>query len=40
MGINHRFERLWEKSGVIVPGLPILPHGVERHLVPGVEAAV
>ena len=25
----------WERSGVIAPGLPILPHGVERYPVPG-----
>ena len=25
----------WERAGVIAPGLPILPHGVERHPVPG-----
>ncbi len=34
MGMRHRFERVPEKSGVLVPGLPILPHGVERHIVP------
>ncbi|MEM7321203.1 MAG: DUF1989 domain-containing protein, partial [Pseudomonadota bacterium] len=28
-------EHPWEKRGVIAPGLPILPHGVERHPVPG-----
>ena len=28
-------EHPWEKDGVIKPGLPILPHGVERHPVPG-----
>ncbi len=25
----------WERKGVLVPGLPILPPGVERHPVPG-----
>ena len=25
----------WERSGVIAPGLPILPHGIERYPVPG-----
>ncbi len=35
MGSRHRFEISNEKAGVIVPGLPILPHGVERHIVPG-----
>ena len=34
MGLRHRFELNNEKSGVIVPGMPILPHGVERHIVP------
>lgn len=28
-------EHPWERAGVITPGLPILPHGVERHPVPG-----
>ena len=28
-------EHPWERRGVISPGLPILPHGVERHPVPG-----
>ena len=35
MGFGHRFEIKYEKSGVVVPGLPILPHGIERHIVPG-----
>ena len=25
----------YERRGVVVPGLPILPHGVERHPIPG-----
>ena len=29
------FEHPWERRGVVAPGLPILPHGVERHPVPG-----
>ena len=29
------FEVPWERSGIIQPGLPILPHGVQRHPVPG-----
>jgi len=29
------FETPYERGGVITPGLPILPHGVERHPVPG-----
>jgi aminomethyltransferase len=33
--INPVFEVPWERSGVIAPGLPILPHGVERYPVPG-----
>ncbi|KNG93517.1 DUF1989 domain-containing protein [Pseudaestuariivita atlantica] len=28
-------EHPWERAGVVAPGLPILPHGVERHPVPG-----
>ncbi|MEL6523982.1 MAG: DUF1989 domain-containing protein, partial [Pseudomonadota bacterium] len=28
-------EHPWERNGVTTPGLPILPHGVERHPVPG-----
>ncbi|MEM7057216.1 MAG: DUF1989 domain-containing protein [Pseudomonadota bacterium] len=30
-----RFERPTELGGVYTPGLPLLPHGVERHVVPG-----
>ena len=30
-----KFERPTELGHVLTPGLPILPHGVERHLVPG-----
>lgn len=29
------FESPYERKGIITPGLPILPHGVERHPVPG-----
>lgn len=29
------FPTPYERAGVITPGLPILPHGVERHPVPG-----
>ena len=29
------FERPTRRGGAIVPRLPILPHGVERHRVPG-----
>jgi aminomethyltransferase len=28
-------EHPWERAGVVAPGLPILPKGVERHPVPG-----
>ncbi|WP_419904415.1 DUF1989 domain-containing protein [Kiloniella sp.] len=29
------FPKPYERAGIITPGLPILPHGVERHPVPG-----
>ena len=35
MTVRPVFEVPWERKGVIAPGLPILPHGVERHPVPG-----
>ena len=35
MTVKPVFEVPWERSGVIAPGLPILPHGIERHPVPG-----
>ncbi|QIE57393.1 DUF1989 domain-containing protein [Pikeienuella piscinae] len=35
MGVKPVFETPYERRGVIAPGLPILPHGVERHPVPG-----
>ena len=35
MTTRPTFEVPWERAGVISPGLPILPHGVERHPVPG-----
>ncbi|MGB0504855.1 MAG: DUF1989 domain-containing protein [Pikeienuella sp.] len=35
MGVKPVFETPYERGGVITPGLPILPHGVERHPVPG-----
>jgi len=35
MGIQLPFERVSERGGALIPGLPILPHGVERHPVPG-----
>jgi len=34
MNIQNTFERPYERRGVITPGLPILPHGVERHPIP------
>ncbi len=33
--VNPVFEVPWERRGVLAPGLPILPKGVERHPVPG-----
>lgn len=35
MNLRPRFETPFERRGVLVPGLPILPRGVERHPVPG-----
>lgn len=35
MNVAPVFEIPWERKGVVTPGLPILPHGVERHPVPG-----
>ena len=35
MNKSATFEIPWERHGVLTPGLPILPHGVERHPVPG-----
>lgn len=35
MGMKPIFETPYERAGVITPGLPVLPHGVERHPVPG-----
>lgn len=35
MSVVPVFETPFERRGVIAPGLPILPHGVERHPVPG-----
>ena len=35
MGVNPVFEVPWERKGIIAPGLPILPPGIERHPVPG-----
>ncbi len=29
------FQTPYERAGVITPGLPILPHGTERHPIPG-----
>ncbi len=33
--IRPVFEVTWERRGVLAPGLPILPQGVERYPVPG-----
>jgi aminomethyltransferase len=33
--VNAFLEHPWERRGIVTPGLPILPHGVERHPVPG-----
>ncbi len=35
MNVKPVFEVPYERSGVLAPGLPILPHGTERHPVPG-----
>ena len=35
LSVRPVFEVPWERKGVVQPGLPILPHGVERHPVPG-----
>lgn len=35
MNVRSVFEVPFERKGVLAPGLPILPHGTERHPVPG-----
>jgi aminomethyltransferase len=35
MGVKLIFETPFERRGILTLGLPILPHGVERHPVPG-----
>ncbi|WP_171173189.1 DUF1989 domain-containing protein [Ruegeria sp. HKCCD8929] len=35
MNVQPIFEVPFERHGVLTPGLPILPHGTERHPVPG-----
>ncbi|MEM7733688.1 MAG: DUF1989 domain-containing protein [Pseudomonadota bacterium] len=35
MNVPPVFETPYERAGIITPGLPILPHGTERHPVPG-----
>ena len=35
MEVKTRFERPTKLGQAIVPGLPLLAHGVERHVVPG-----
>lgn len=34
MGIHPKFETPYERGGILIPGLPILPHGTERHPIP------
>jgi aminomethyltransferase len=34
MTVRPLFETPYERAGVIIPGLPVLPHGVERHPIP------
>ena len=33
MGMEQ-FERPYERAGIVIPGMPILPHGTERHPIP------
>ena len=33
MGLEQ-YEKPYERAGILVPGLPILPHGTERHPIP------
>ncbi len=35
MNVTPVFQTPYERSGVVTPGLPIMPHGTERHPVPG-----
>ncbi len=35
MNVTPIFETPYERAGIITPGLPILPHGTERHPIPG-----
>ncbi len=35
MNLQSVFEKPFERAGVVIPGLPVLPPGVERHPVPG-----
>lgn len=35
MNVRPVFETPFERKGILTPGLPILPHGTERHPVPG-----
>ena len=35
MNVTPVFETPYERAGVITPGLSVLPHGTERHPVPG-----
>ena len=35
MGIIPHFETPFERNGILIPGMPVLGHGVERYPVPG-----
>ena len=35
MNVTPIFETPYERAGIVTPGLPILPHGTERHPIPG-----
>ena len=35
MNVTPVFQTPYERAGVITPGLPVLPHGTERHPIPG-----
>lgn len=35
MSVSAIFETPFERRGIVMPGLPVLPHGSERHPVPG-----
>jgi aminomethyltransferase len=35
MNVRQVFETPYERSGIVTPGLPMLPHGTERYPIPG-----